>query len=168
MLELVITMIVVTVLILIAVPTFDYWQAKQRMNAALHALHQDLLAARSQAILLGTHVVACPGNFANGCRDDSDWSRGWLVFQDIDANRQYGPTESLIRNSRATERVNIMSSAHRNSFRFYANGTAPGSNGSIWFCGARGPQHAQRIVVSNVGRIRREHFDGLELEDCPD
>jgi len=168
LLELVITMVVATILLITAVATFDGWQAKQRMNAALHALHQDLLAARSQAIMTGLHAVACPGSVIRGCTSDSDWSQGWLVFQDVDGDRSWGPTEPLLRSSQARKRVNIRSSRHRRSFRFYANGSAPGSNGSIWFCGSRGPEHANKIVVSNTGRIRREAFTGLELEDCPE
>lgn len=168
LLELVVTMVVVIVLTLIAAPTFDQWQARQRMNAALHAMHQDLLAARSHAIALGAQVVACPGSPLSGCRDDSDWSGGWLVFHDIDADREFDPTEPLLRNTPAMERIAIMSASSRRSLRFYPNGTAPGSNGSIWFCGARGPDHAKRLVLSNVGRIRREDYDGLEWEDCPE
>lgn len=167
LLELVITMLVAIVLTLIAAPTFDQWQARQRMNAALHALYQDLLAARSQAIVLGANVVACPGNPLSGCSGASDWSLGWIVFQDVDDDREYGSTEPLIRSTSAQRRVHIRSTANRRSLRFYPNGTAPGSNGSIWFCGARGPAHAQRLVLSNVGRIRREDYDGLEWEDCP-
>ncbi len=168
LLELVVTMVVVIVLTLIAAPTFDQWQARQRMNAALHALHQDLLAARSQAIALGAHVVACPGSPLSGCRDDSDWSGGWLVFHDVDADREFDPTEPVLRSTPAMERINIMSSSSRRSLRFYPNGTAPGSNGSIWLCGVRGPDHAERLVLSNVGRVRREDYDGLEWEDCPE
>lgn len=167
LLELVVTLSILLVLTLAAAPTFDHWQARQRMNAALHALHQDLLAARSQAITLGGQVVTCPGNVASGCRGDGDWSHGWIVFQDIDGDRALDPVEPVLRNDSAPDRVTIHSSANRSSFRFYPNGTAPGSNGSIWFCGSRGPEHAQRLVLSNLGRIRREAFDGLEPEDCP-
>lgn len=167
LLELVITMVVAIVLTLIAAPTFDQWQARQRMKAAIHSLQHDLLAARSQAITLGADMVACPGSAVSGCSGDSDWSQGWIVFHDVDGDRDFGSTESLIRSTSAQERINIMSATSRTSLRFYPNGTAPGSNGSIWFCGTRGPAHAQRLVLSNVGRIRREEYDGLEWEDCP-
>lgn len=166
--ELVVTMCVAVVLTLIAAPTFDDWQARQRMNAAVHALQQDLLTARSQAIMLGANVVACPGDPASGCSGTNDWSQGWIVFQDIDGNRNRGGSEPLLRLASGLERLNVMGAASRSSLRFYPNGTAPGSNGSIWFCGTRGPAHAQRLVLSNVGRIRREDYDGLEWEDCPE
>lgn len=168
LLELVITMSIVIILTLIAAPAFNGWQAKQRMNSAVHALQQDLLAARSQAIVLAANIVACPGDVVSGCSGGNDWSLGWMVFQDLDGDRSLDPAEPLIRNTAAISRVRISSSASRTSLRFYPNGTAPGSNGSIWFCGARGPEHAQRLVLSNVGRLRREDFDGLEWEDCPE
>jgi type IV fimbrial biogenesis protein FimT len=168
LLELVVTMVVLIVLTLIAAPTFDGWQARQRMNAALHALQQDLLTARSQAIALGANVVACPGDVVSGCSVNSDWSRGWLVFLDMDGDRDFGDGETLIRSTPAPRHLTVMSAASRPNLRFYPNGTAPGSNGSIWFCGTRGPDHAQRLVLSNVGRIRREPYDGLEWEDCPE
>lgn len=167
LLELVITMVIAVILLLVAIPSFQQWQARQRMNAALHDLEQDLLAARSQAIVVGSEVVACPGGADLGCADGSDWSRGWLVFQDLDGDRRFTPPEPLIRRSGAVERMTIRSAASRRSLRFYPNGSAPGSNGSIWFCDPRGPAHAMRIVLSNVGRVRREAYDGLEWEDCP-
>ena len=167
LLELVITMTVFVILTLIAVPTFDEWQARQTMNAAVRSLQQDLLTARSQAITLGANIVACPGTPGSGCTGESDWSDGWLVFHDVDGNRAFDAGEALLRTTTAFDRIKVMSSASRTSLRFYPNGTAPGSNGSIWFCGARGPQYAQRLVLSNVGRIRHENYDGLEWEDCP-
>ena len=166
LLELVVTMVLFTILTLIAVPTFEHWQARQRMNVALHTLQQDLLTARSQAILLGTNVVACPGDVVSGCAGTNNWSEGWLVFQDIDDDHTFGPAEPLVRVTDAMQRVKVTGSTSRTYLRFYPNGTAPGSNGSIWFCGALGPEHAQRLVLSSVGRIRREAYDGLEWEDC--
>jgi len=168
LLELVVTMVVFTILTLIAVPTFEQWQARQRMNVALHSLQQDLLAARSQAIMLGANIVACPGDVVTGCAGTSDWGQGWLVFQDVDGDHEFGPGEPLVRMTGSMQRVNIRSSASRAYLRFYPNGTAPGSNGSVWFCGSRGPEYAQRLVLSSVGRIRREAYSGLEWEDCPE
>lgn len=168
LLELVITLIVASILLLTAVASFESWHAKQRMSAAMHGLHQDLLAARSQAIMSGIHAVACPGSVVHGCATDSNWSQGWIVFQDLDGDRELDATEQLLRQSPLKKRLNIMSSGHRRSFRFYPNGAAPGSNGSVWFCGSRGPDFGQRIVVSNTGRIRREEYPGLEWEDCPE
>lgn len=168
LLELVITMLVAAVLAFLAIPSFQNWQARQRMNTALHSMHQDLVAARSHAITLGANVVLCPGDILNGCRGTNEWSRGWIVFQDLDDDHRFATPEPLLRITGEAQRMKIMSSGSRTYFRFYPNGTAPGSNGSIWFCGARGPEHAQRLVLSNVGRIRRESYEGLEWEDCPE
>ena len=165
--ELMVCMVIIVITLLVAVPGFEQWQAKRRMDAAIHALQQDLLAARSQAILLGAEVVACPGNTNTGCRNDSDWSPGWIVFHDVNGDREFGPGEEVMRLTSRQDRVHIRSAARRQYVRFYPNGTAPGSNGSIWFCGELGPEHARRLVLSNLGRLRREDGQGLEPEDCP-
>ncbi len=168
LLELIVTMVVLVILMLIALPSFERWQASQRMKAAIHALHQDLLAARSQSITLGAPIVVCPGTPVSGCRGDSRWSQGWLTFHDLDGDRQFDRGEALFRTSDGFERLHVMSAASRPSVRFLPNGTAPGSNGSIWFCGVRGPESAQRLVVSNQGRIRREGYPYMEPGDCPE
>lgn len=168
LLELVITMVVFAVLLVIAVPSFGSWQARQTMKAAIHAMMQDLRTARSQAIALGADMVACPGDPVAGCAEDSEWSQGWLVFQDVNGDRNFSGGEHLARYTQGFERIRIFTSSGRQNLRFYPNGTAPGSNGSIWFCGVRGPDHAERLVLSNVGRLRREQYDGLEWEDCPE
>lgn len=166
--ELVVTLSIAVVLALIAAPGFDRWRAAQRMNAAMHTLHQDLLAARSQAVTLGLDVVVCPGHPDSGCRDDSDWSQGWFTFHDLDGDRVLDADESVVRMTSDAKRLTIMSSTNRPLFRFLPSGAAAGSNGSIWLCGTRGPDHARRLVVSNLGRVRREHYAGLEREDCPE
>ena len=167
MLELVIVMVTFVVLLLIAAPSFQGWQQSQRMKAAVHALHQDMITARSQAIMIGDRVTVCPGSPATGCSDDSKWSRGWLVFRDLNNDGVYSATEPVIRVSGEIEHIAITSAARRSSFIFRGNGTAPGSNGSVWFCDARGPDYVQRIVISNLGRIRQEKQAEADPEDCP-
>lgn len=167
LLELVIVMATFVVLLLVAAPSMRAWQQNQRMEAAVHALHQDLITARSQAIMIGDRVTVCPGNPVTGCTDDSNWNRGWLVFRDLNDDGRYSATEPVIRVSGDIEQITITSAARRPDFIFRANGTAPGSNGSVRFCDSRGPEYAQRIVISNLGRIRWEEHASIDPDDCP-
>ena len=168
LLEVAICLVVITVITLAAAPSFEAWTARQQMRAALQSLQQDLLQARSAAITQGAEVVACPGGIDSGCRSDRDWSGGWLVFQDFNGDRDLTPTEPVLRQSPPTERLKVLASGNRPSFRFVPSGGAPGSNGSLYFCGSAGPSAGWRLVVSNTGRIRREEYHELEQEDCPD
>jgi len=63
--------------------------------------------------------------------------------------------------------MRILGSAGRADIRFFTDGSAPGSNGSITFCGPGGPAQARKLIISNLGRIRRETVPDLDLAKCP-
>ena len=166
-LEMLVTLGILAILLIIGVPSLSEYGMRQRMNASVNALHAHLALARSEAIHLNTQVVACPGNRAVGCLDSNEWGRGWVVFSDLNGDRQLQSLENVHRAEPALEQLLVLSTPGRRLIRFYPNGSAPGSNGSINFCDRRGPQKARRLVISNLGRIRREEAPELAPEDCP-
>ena len=137
------------------------------MSAMIAALHGHLALARNEAIRHGAQVVACPGNAAQGCAGSADWSRGWVVFGDPNGDRQHQHAEPIHRVDAGSDLLYIHSSSGRQSLRFHANGSAPGSNMSITFCDWRGPSAARKLVISNIGRIRREEAPELDPVHCP-
>ena len=164
--ELLVTLSIAAILLGIAAPSYEAFSNRQRMKAAIAALHHDLLAARGQAIFRHSVVVACPGTPGSGC-SNSDWSGGWLVFEDSNDDRQYQESESLLRRGMGHAAIRIHSPASRSQIRFLPDGSTPGSNTSIGLCGRGGPEHAKRLVISNIGRIRRDHFPGVDPSLCP-
>jgi type IV fimbrial biogenesis protein FimT len=166
-LELMITITIMAILVTIGIPAFQDYALKQRLNAAVNALHSDLLLARSQAIYRDMQVTACPGNPTAGCAGSTEWSDGWIVFGDRNEDREYQDKEDLLHHGQAVEHMAIHSSSGRTTIRFYPNGSAPGSNTSISFCGLGGPGKARKLVISNLGRVRRDDFPGISAEACP-
>lgn len=166
-LELLVTLTIAAILLAAGVPSLQQFTQRQHMKAAVGSLHNDLLLARSEAVFRNFEVVACPGEPAGGCTGGTDWSRGWIVFGDASGDRQRQPSETLLRHGQWFEHVRISSSSGRSSVRFFPDGSAPGSNGSIAFCGAGGPPEAWRLVVSNVGRIRRAEYPEIDPAACP-
>ena len=166
-LELMITVSIAAVLLVIGVPAFQNYGAQQRMNASISALHSDLVLARSQAIHLDVQVIACPGNLSDGCTGATDWSQGWIIFSDINTDRQHQQLEPLLRHGQGAEQMAIRGSAGRTTLRFYPNGSAPGSNSSILLCDRRGPEFARKLILSNLGRVRRETATDAGWDDCP-
>jgi len=167
LLELIITISILAILLSLGIPAFQDFALKQRLNAAVTALHNDLLLARAQAIHRDVQVIACPWNPGAGCTGKTDWSDGWIVFGDSNEDRSYQDGETVLRHGQGVENVMIYSSSGRTDFRFYPNGTAPGSNGSISICGLRGPEQARKLVISNLGRIRRDIAQSLDEAYCP-
>jgi len=167
MLEMLLVLSIAAVLVIIGVPAFQDFGARQRMSAAVHMLHSHLALARDAAIRFNVHVIACPGNLQEGCRSGSDWSEGWIVFSDFNGDGQYQPLETVHRVEAGLEQMVVHSSSGRSNVQFFPNGSAPGSNGSITFCDWRGPAQARKLVISNTGRIRRDEASGLDERHCP-
>ena len=165
--ELMVTLSITAILLSLGIPAFQDYSLRQRMNASISALHNDLLYGRSQAIYRNTQVVACAGSPAGGCTESTDWTAGWIVFSDSDTDRQHQDGEDLLRHGQGLKNIMIHSSASRTNLRFYPNGTTPGSNGSFSLCGLGGPEHARKLVISNLGRIRRDEAENLDPIHCP-
>lgn len=167
LIELMVTVSIAAILISMGIPAFQNYALKQRLNAAVNALHNDLLMARSQAIHRDMQVIACPLKAQSGCTGKTDWSEGWIVFGDSNEDGNFQEGESILRHGQKVENVMIHSTAGRTHFRFYSNGTAPGSNGSISLCGLGGPFMARKLVISNLGRVRRDMAKSLDEAYCP-
>jgi len=166
-LELMITLSIASILLLTGIPTFQQFTLKQDMSAAIASLHNDLLMGRSEAVFRNERIVACPGSPAEGCSGASHWGAGWIVFGDSNGDRQRQDSETVIRHGQGFERLSIQGSAGRSDIRFFPDGSTPGSNGSITFCGPGGPENARKLVISNLGRIRRDTAPDLDPAFCP-
>ena len=166
-LELLVTMAIVAILLATAVPSFKHYNWNLRMKTAMDSLQTDLNLARRSAISLGVQTVTCPALTPDGCSGESDWINGWIVFADLNTDRQRQTGEPLLKQSAAVEFMHIDSPVSRSFVRFYPNGSAPGSNMTILFCDQRGARYASRISVSNSGRIRLQKEAGQSTENCP-
>lgn len=166
-LELMVTMAIVAILLAAGVPTFKNYGWNLRMKTAMDTLQADLNLARGQAISHNIQTIICPAVDASACSGNSDWQYGWIVFTDLNGDRNRQAGEPLRKHAAAVEFLEINSSRSRSHLRFYPNGSAPGSNISIRFCDRRGAEYAGKILVSNSGRIRME-TGGIEpTENCP-
>lgn len=166
-LELIVTMAIIAVLLSMGVPAFENYGLNLRMKTAMDQLQTDLKLARGHAISHNIKTVICAANDANDCSGQPVWQDGWIVFTDINGDRQKQASEPLLKYSGALARLNINSSSSRTSLRFYPNGSAPGSNTSIRFCDRRGATHSGTITVSNSGRIRIQTIGSVPSENCP-
>jgi len=165
--ELIVTISIAGILLAAGLPSFQSFSSQQQMKAAVASLQNDLMMGRSEAVHLNTRVVSCPGNPAQGCTGANEWSAGWIVFADGNADGQRQQTEKIVRRGHGLENMRVRSSAGRTDVRFFPDGSAPGSNGSITFCGQGGPGQARKLVISNLGRIRRDMAPDMDMADCP-
>jgi len=166
-LELIVTMAIITVLLTMGVPAVQNYSWNVRMKTTMDQLQNDLNLARGQAVSHNSQTVICPATGRSGCSGQSVWQTGWIVFTDLNGDRQRQDSEPLHHHAEAVSLLSISSTRSRSYLRFYPNGSAPGSNVTILFCDKRGAANAGTITVSNSGRIRMQ-TNGIEpSENCP-
>jgi type IV fimbrial biogenesis protein FimT len=85
MLEVVIVIAIVTILLMVGVPSFQYVTTANRISGEVNGLIGDMQFARAEAIKEGQTVVVCVsnGNAATpGCGTGNSWQNGWVVCSD--------------------------------------------------------------------------------------
>ncbi len=165
--ELMVTMTISAILLTTAVPSFRNYSWNLKMRTAMDQLQTDMTLARGYAISHNAQTVICPSDNTDSCSGETAWQAGWLVFADLNGDRQKQPGEPLLKQANVIENLKINSSRSRSYIRFLSNGTSPGSNISIQFCDQRGAQKSGIVSVSNTGRIRQQANTGKSTAICP-
>ena len=153
--ELLIALAVLGVLLGIALPSFGNAMEAARASDAKAALLASITRAVNRAAVTGTRAVLCPSSDGEACSDGFDWSAGWIVFMDRDADRERDADERLVLAEPALGgEVRLRSTTGRRRIVFQGSGGNAGSNVTFTLCDGRGPARAETVVLNNKGRLR--------------
>jgi type IV fimbrial biogenesis protein FimT len=84
MVELMITIVVVSVLMTIAIPGFMDFVKNNRVTGQANSFVVSTQMARNEAVKRGAGTTLCAANAdLDDCSDSTDWSNGWIVFSDL-------------------------------------------------------------------------------------
>ena len=89
--ELMVVLVIAAALLALAVPHLRALIAHQQLRTAQNDLFAAINLTRSLAIGMGTRVTLMPQDAAG-----IDWTAGWLVFVDSNANQSLDPAEQPI------------------------------------------------------------------------
>lgn len=154
LIEAMIVLAVASILLCIAVPACASLLARTRAAAARAALLSSLTQAIRHAAVTGSEVVLCPAD-GTDCRNDWDWSGGWIAYADIDGDRTHDAGETLLHAEPALGTgVRLLTSKGRRRLVFQPNGGNAGSNATFTLCDGRGAASAVALVLANDGRLR--------------
>ena len=85
--ELLITMVVVSILLATGVPSFMQFIKNNRITGQANSFIVSTQMARNEAVKLGAGTTLCAANAdMDGCSGDNNWSTGWIVFSDLNRN----------------------------------------------------------------------------------
>lgn len=100
MLELLITIVIASVLMAVALPSFRSLLGDSQMVATSNDFVTSIQIARSEAIKRGTFAGLCPsttpGAASAVCATNLGWTAGWIVFADDNGNGQRDAGEDLV------------------------------------------------------------------------
>ncbi|EMD99299.1 MULTISPECIES: GspH/FimT family pseudopilin [Stutzerimonas] len=142
LIDLMVTLSVLSVVAAIAIPAFGNMIERSRQEALKDEVESTLHNARTQAVLRRRTIEICGSG--DGATCSTNWADGWLV------RTTTGQTLQL---TQLPHQAELSWIGFSESIRFRDNGAAPASNGRFYQC--HGKQVAWQVVVSRQGRIRQ-------------
>lgn len=139
LIELVITMTVIGILAIIAVPSYQNFVESNRLTAATNDLVADLSFIRVEAMKRGAstpQVEVCASSDGASCTTGSTtWASGWIVFLDADSSGTYNTGDTLLKihSAPANSLTAVTIPASTNTIIFNRMGSITNSITSVQF-----------------------------------
>lgn len=90
LIELLITLVILSVLIVVAVPSFSNIRKNSELSSTANNFMSALNTARAEGMKRNLHALVTPVD------GDNNWGKGWIVFVDVDRNGAYSTGDLLI------------------------------------------------------------------------
>ena len=155
LLELAVTIAIAVICATLAIPAYHHLLRENRSDTAIHLLTSLFASARATAVTYNRITTVCPTDGVSAwCREDGNWSRGWMMFTDTDGDRQPDAAEDVLRLQPFPihPSLRMVSGTGRPQLRYLPDGRSAGSNLTIRLCDAS--QLLAEVVVNNGGRPR--------------
>lgn len=156
--ELVMTLALAALVLTLGLPSFGSLAADKRLRTETDALFHAIHRARKASIVRRRVVSLCPSVDGLSCSQGYDWSRGWIVFANVDRDEppQVDPGEPILQRHAVDERVQV--AANRRGFTLRSTHLRA-TNGTLVVCDRSGRAETRALVVSYTGRPRVARSD---------
>jgi len=174
--ELLITVVVLSILLGLAVPSFRSFMQNDQQWVQQNNLVLGLNTARSEAIKddISGAAQICSSNNGTTCTATA-WDRGWIVLGVDPVNPQNAPKRLQVVGALPTG-TTLTEASNNFSITFMSNGTLgalANAEPAVAFkmCDVRGPAHARYLQVTLMGRVMASPVVGQDLNGvaltCP-
>ncbi|MEJ2681635.1 MAG: GspH/FimT family pseudopilin, partial [Gammaproteobacteria bacterium] len=149
------TILLLSTLTAMAIPSFETLRAKQTVRQAISTLQGSFARMKIHAINRGTEVVLCGTSDHTHCQQN--WTTGFMSFEDTNHNRTRDANETLLEYHQPLQ-DNQGFQLHSCSRRYFrTSGAGPLASIAGRLAIVPPNRHAQltpHIVVSRIGRTR--------------
>jgi len=157
LIEMLVTILVLTILFLLAAPTFSNLINNNRMISEVYVMRATINHARTEALARREPIVICPTTDGLACTDSNDWSAGYMTFVDTDDNNIADPSdpdEEIIQWESRQRPVSIIFDNVNKRVRYGGQGFAQDHGGTFTFCDERGSTDARALILNPAGSLR--------------
>ncbi len=96
LIEMMLVVVVMSILVAIAAPSFDSLTKKNNVEALQSQLLTALAVARSEAASRNRPVGICKSNNSASCVSGASWSDGWIVFEDSNNDGSMAVADDIV------------------------------------------------------------------------
>ena len=156
LIELLITLSILSILSLTAFPSFSTIVAQERSTVLINSLARSLAYARTEAITKNTTIVSCQSNNGSECNHSGNWHNGWIVFNDTNNTKQREPEEALLLVYTAADngtQAIFNGAANIDHYMKYKPSGQAYPNGSFLICNP-GIGIGKALIMTQSGRLR--------------
>lgn len=147
LIEILVTLAVLAIIFLIAVPSFRTMLMNNRLSAHVNALVNSLNYARSTALNQSMNVRACPLASANSTACGGSWSTGWIIV-----TMPASGATTLLQSQQTSTHDPILSS-NADTVTFDPHGLST-TQSQFKFCDSRGGAFARSVEVLATGFVQ--------------
>ncbi len=155
--ELLVVVTLVTILLVVGIPSYQGISTANRMAGEMNALISDLQYARSEAVKQGQTVTICVSSTGNSCSNSANWASGWIVFSDANGSQAVNSGEPVLRVQPAlgsSDSLQSNSSPTIKAVTFNRNGFSSNSGSITLNDAASSTDRRKCALVSSVGYVQ--------------
>jgi type IV fimbrial biogenesis protein FimT len=156
--ELLIVITAIAIVILLAVPGSSVALEYYRLKSASENLIEGLNLAKGESLIRNSTVKVCPSSNGRFCRSDGNWSDGWLVYSDGNADGTVDEIELIQAYKAPNEHVSITASgAVTTVAAFTIAGLSPdhdSQSGEFRICHSGAKSEQKIISIDAEGWVR--------------
>ncbi|MBT8080589.1 MAG: GspH/FimT family pseudopilin [Gammaproteobacteria bacterium] len=156
--ELVMTLGLIGLVLTLGIPSFGSIVANHRLRTEVDHFFHAIHLARMTSIYRRKVVTLCPSRDGEFCDETTDWSAGWIMFQNDSRHRAHirDASEPILRRHRPFARHRL--TANRRTFSLRST-ELRATNGTVLFCDDSGKAKPRALVISYTGRPRVAYAD---------
>ncbi|WOE42220.1 GspH/FimT family pseudopilin [Acinetobacter chinensis] len=157
--ELIVTIAVIGIIAVLAVPSFKNLMASQEAKKNVQILNSVIQLAKSQSVTHRTNTVLCSSADGSSCQANQ-WATGYILFLDRNKNGAVDSGEKVIQSEETGLKYGTLTWVGSGSVAYLTfrkpNGLPIGSNGTFTYCSSVGSQNHYKVILNDMGLTRQE------------